>query len=357
MPDRSLTEVFRVLSMPQIEAPADQYAGDLRERLVSLFERARAIDLRRYEAASTPSDIDRLVELVSSVLEEARERVHDASDFFAQTGSRDGAAPLQLLKRDEDASLRSEPTTEQARHLCSGILLDLRLSANQLEPLQVAASAREDREEVLTATAACLHKIRKAATAVDRVLAQVDGHDPALTTTIELESSLRTRKEYVHYRRAVMGSGPPSSERLLDRLCRAAIAFMRMQAKSMYCDLRLSDRLELQAMHERVSAWVEAPQHDLEEGRRLWQDCAGLAELLKQINLRSDLIDHDKQLMGRLVPLLAAMDASRPLPDEIFDQAKRLLGRDDAVDSLILQVNTDVERWREGLARALSALR
>jgi hypothetical protein len=350
----------------------------LRESLLDLFERTRSVDLRHFEASSSREDLAELVAQVHEILCEGLETVRGISDQLAgeQTkkrksrsgaasqgsrgraasqGSRDGASTI--LRRDTDSLLLPGTLAKQTIHLCEGILLDLRDSGEQLLDALAPGGMDDDPEAVLIGAASCLNKVRQAASAIDRALAKVDGTEPRLQSKVEIRIALAARKEYARFRRGIHGSVSPSSENLPERLQATFVAFVRIRAKRIYLELRLGDRMELESMHQRVAAWLQGPEpRDLIEGRRLWQDCVGLAELLKEVNRRSELQDHDREAVAALLAALQALGSVERVPGSLILKAGVLLGRDDALDALVMNGNNVAQRWRSCLERIAASL-
>lgn len=332
----------------------------LRESLIRLFEETRAVDPRRLEGAADNQELGELVGHVQEVLARALETVEGVSDHLSGLAEQepDNTVPSpSILRRDTDSILVPGTLAGQAIHLCEGIALDLRVSSEQLGEASAGLAEGERSEGVLIAAAACLNKIRQAASAIDRALAKVEGTEATLYEAVEVRSALAARKEYARFRRAVLGAGPPAEAELAKRLQVTFVAFVRLRAKRIYLELRLGDRRELESMQQRVEAWLHRDEpRDLVEGRRLWQDCVGLAELLKDVNRRSELLDHDREAVMRLRSTLRALGSVRRIPSSLILQAGVLLGRDDQLDTLILDGDNDAESWRGCLERVSAAL-
>jgi hypothetical protein len=103
--------------------------------------------------------------------------------------------------------------------------------------------------------------------------------------------------------------------------------------RDVYVHLRISDRVQIRSLQERLIAWFLTPAQDLPAGVRLWQDISGFARLLLDVNKRQELVEHDRQARKEIHLRLAG-------GGEITLEARRFLdslfGMDEELDIQLL---------------------
>ncbi len=145
-----------------------------------------------------------------------------------------------------------------------------------------------------------------------------------------IEESLAIRREYSRFRDTVLGDGEPEAGGLETRLRRIERHLADLRGQKIYPCLRIDDRRQLRSLGKRIVAWQEGAQDSL-EGLRLWQDLSGFVRLLSQINWREELVEHDREILGRAEGLVNEMgggDSSKAVRGALSG----LLGRDRELD-------------------------
>jgi hypothetical protein len=107
--------------------------------------------------------------------------------------------------------------------------------------------------------------------------------------------------------------------------------------QDIFSAMRIGDRSRFRSLQERLVAWLGgADGHDSDSGLRLWQDIHSFTILLRGINLRSEIQEHDKELVATsLAELRTSLDSEQPPAPQLLRQLSHLSGRDDEIDALL----------------------
>jgi hypothetical protein len=199
-------------------------------------------------------------------------------------------------------------------------------------------------------------RVIKAISGVEQVLSEVE-EMPSVFEGLyqtELQRALATRAAYARFctglHQAVTGQGPGG---VLERVRFAGVEIARLMGRSIYEELRVEDRMQLRHLQTRLFEWLRED-GSLREGERLLADLSGFSSLLLQVNRRPELIEHDRELLGELLGLLA-----RPANDEsaVRGMLTVIRGRDAELDELIEQrAELGAELWCGPIRRVLRSL-
>jgi hypothetical protein len=147
----------------------------------------------------------------------------------------------------------------------------------------------------------------------------------------ELDSSLAVRRLYVAFRRSLRRPRDNTREGVLEALRYAAGGLATIAASPHYAAVRLSDRALLRRQRERLLDWAHAGK-PTQAGVQLLEDIFTCADLLRDINRRQELREHDRSLMRELVG-----DTTRAR-EEWLVKLERLAGLDDTLDALTAEL-------------------
>jgi len=289
-------------------------AAPLLERIVRLSLSAGAIDIASRETL----DGERLfAELVPVV----RELLADTLAFFEQV--------LDLYGGDEEL----EPREEEREEASGGHIADLaylgRLELRQKVASLTGLPATADSWRIIAAAGSCLRHAQKALAALEAAIAQTEGVRPVLNSNDDIAQSLAARKAYAGFRRQLRTVGQLPG--ISDRLQGAATCISQLFDLAVYRDLRISDRIQLRRLLERILRWG-GPDKQGEAGERLWQDLTACATLLAEISKRQELQEHDERTCQEIRRRLAS---TAELPPEVRTLLLSLAGRDDELDDRI----------------------
>jgi hypothetical protein len=173
-----------------------------------------------------------------------------------------------------------------------------------------------------------LHAVARAAPDAERLMG---AESLEQRRAAELESSLGVRRLYAQFRRNLRRPDGDGNDAVLTALRYAAGALAGLTASPHYSAVRVSDAALLRRQHERLLEWSRAGR-PRDSGLQLLEDISTSASLLRDINRRQELRDHDTELIRTL------------LADPSLDRAgwlaglDRLAGLDDALDRLAAQL-------------------
>jgi hypothetical protein len=234
-----------------------------------------------------------------------------------------------------------------ARTELKGTLQDLISSVDQEDFLRVASSCDSG-----------LRTLKRTLISVESAIYEYEGMDPPMRQWSDLEISLQTRRIYNDVRRSIVHVAKPSDGALADQLASVHDRLDRLRDLEIYPLLRFDDRVTMRELRRRLSSWVIQEPHDLLAGQRLWADLTGFAQLLKEINHRQELRQHDRaQLRRAYHQLFGRSTHPHEVHEDLLYQLDALYGLDDELDDLLLRrERVDLLRWREVLSRLLHRL-
>ena len=287
------------------------------EALERTARRFRAVDLRSFEEADPASVANVLVPRVEAL-------VNEAAKDLAELGAVEANA--NLLDLAAMARLELQGVGERLRQ------------AQGLDGPRLIAECGAAQRAVL----AVLSALRQATLPED---ARRSSHRSA-----GLARSLRMRAAYAKLRRELAAQTEPSLDTVRPALALLGARLSAFTASPEFCDARVGDRIELRALHDRVQQWL-GNDGDARTGLRLWQDVTSCAALLSRINLRVELVEHDRELVESAVRTLMREGAPELVPGGLRRRLVRLCGRDDALDALLASEMLQTAAWREPLMR------
>ncbi len=214
------------------------------------------------------------------------------------------------------------------------------LKDNEREMIQMLMSvARKDVEsgysliarELTGSTAAetleyALRRTRRALTAVLIELAKFAPQDdaPERLQQEDLEQGIRSRAAYARLARLVEEQDGP----LGDRFEIVGVQIEQLLSGVDGIELRLTDVASFEGLLDRIRDWQRSPSDT--PGEQLWSEVTSVCSLVRGINQREVLRNHDRALLTELMGCLEAegLDALR----ENWGRTKALLGLDRALD-------------------------
>lgn len=317
----------------------------LQHRLVHLVGRARAVDLRSFERGTLRDVLDELVPETASLLEEAAGLLGDILDRY------------DVPAAEDEIELGENPTPPSpAEALCDVAFLARSEMRRKLDELR-RHSREKDFAHLISLCAGGLRRISKTASAVDAALCDCEGMVQRLTFQTELLASLEIRRAYAKFSSAVRDSPPPTPQTVRNGLQRAGTAIARLLGRDVSRNMRYADRLELRGLQERMLTWCNDPASEPVEGQRLWQDVAGFAELIHEVNRRSELVEHDGEVATHTWKrLFAAEESPETVPDDLRGPLTALFGRRQEIDRLIVFQCWNADAWRAPMTALLTEL-
>lgn len=323
---------------------------DLADALADAVWRAEEVDMRAFEERPREALQDELLPAVRSVTSEglnALERVLRAYEDLVEGEVEDDGSDNFYVEIDR--VLHDDGPGSHVADLAFMAHLEL---TDRVEVL-ARADPSWDRWRLLGECDSCLRRLRKAASAVERAIALDAGLAPRLEYLTETSLGRVIRAYYARFRREVAGDGPPGDERVHERLLSAAASIAKLIGRDFYGDLRVSDRAGLRGLQERLRRWLQGEDgFDPLAGRRIWQDLNSFASLLAQVNRRTELVEHDREIVASTLRELEGDESPGELPQQLLVYLERLRGLSDRLDALLTEpVTRERGPWLRELRR------
>lgn len=318
-----------------------------------LAQRARVVDLRSFEEGTAERLADQLTPEVESLLGDGISLLGELLDRYeTPSADLDGSGSHEFYHQAD--RIMARPRSER---LCDVAFLARNEMRIKLEQLRNGSHA-DFFTSLVTLCSSSLRRVSKTAAAVENALCECEGMTPRLSFVTELLASLEVRRAYAKFRSAVLDPPTPTPQTLRACLQGAGAAIARLLGRDVYRDMRFADRAELRRLQERMLGWLNDPGAGPAAGQRLWQDLAGFAELLNEINRRSELVEHDREVAERAFRLLFEADeAPAAVPKELRAPLTALFGRSGEIDQMISDQSwDDAEAWGAPLQVLLEKL-
>lgn len=198
----------------------------------------------------------------------------------------------------------------------------------------VSLQTDSEPDDVLATMAKARHRTVSSLVAVEEALCRREGLPSRLAPLAdgELNRSLALRAAWAEFRGAVRAGGTPDESMLPAQLITAARLLQKLGEGPERRSLRIHDRGHVRGLLDRIERWIGGEDGwSAESGARLWADLTAFAELLGQINNRSELRGHDRKVATELLLVLPSVGPSA----EALDALRSLRGRDEALDALL----------------------
>lgn len=297
--------------------------------------------------------IDRIRKLITDTADLARrimdfyeeEEEPEPEELESEIDSDDTAALIRIGERIS-AELASREIADLA-FVCRGQLLEI---------LEAFDSAIERQEIWLVASNADtgLRRAMKGLITLEAAIREAEGLAPVDRYWFDLGDSLEIRRLYGQFRRLILRRQPQNPAELKMHLKSAATRIAILRDMKIYPLLRIDDRREIRNLQKRILAWL-AGEGDASEdaGRRLWSDLVSFARLLVQVNNREELREHDRRVVAQLYHrLFIVAEPPERLTPDLLEDLETLLGRDDELDQIILEITQHpIEDLRAPLVR------
>lgn len=309
----------------------ESFAATIGTSIYAVFVDSQRVGIRRYEDGGSTEVAQRLTPEVQSLLTRCCELLQSLVDRYeSKSGSsEEPGGELELLDDDNlFALVPSIPRSPEA------VLADVAFMANaELVQHQQRLSthhAGRDVQEMISDCGSALRGIKKSLYAVEPLLCEVERIPPLLPS--HLETSLTVRR---HYRKLWTFASQVSEvtpETVRAALRGAGTRISILAGSEVYSLLREDDRFYIRELQVRVLEWLRTGT-DHQSAIRIWQDFALFVEILRQVNLREELVRHDREMVARAIELLSEQG------EQAFEEATRILkpalGVDDGLDQAL----------------------
>lgn len=336
------------------------HLAELLNEITATVEVTRALDLRPYENAEPSRVRDELSPQIESLLDHSIELLDELVGVAEDLGIRRSDQAAESVSTTDSVFLRSIDelmTGEGGRQLEDLVFLARFELVGRRERLRSEAQS-ERSDDLLSLCDACRRKILKTLTAVENALCTAANLKPGLDYRTELNMSLQIRRVISRCRRRLFAADETTPENVEARLLTAATVIAWLNGHEIYPDLRLTDRLELRGFQQRLIAWKTQDATDRRAGLRLWQDLEVFCSILRKVNHRTELMDHDLRLALEADQVLfGGHTPPARVPLDLLERLGRLFGRDDAVDKLLSSDEaSDAAAWAKPLEYLIETL-
>jgi hypothetical protein len=241
---------------------------------------------------------------------------------------------LQLICEEHGEALVARPGEWAATAGIGHLGVAARIELQQVGDWLRRRQALERLGDTQASCHKALRRLRRALVAVARPLASRLGR-PTPSVLVcdegELESGVVVRRVYAEFRQALTRLDRTPGLETHDKLCRATSAIEVLLAGEAFTEARLADKLVLWRFRERIQCWRATGQAPT-SARALYDDLAAIAQLLRRINLRESLRQHDLRALRRLSEWAPRQPSAE---QELRELARVLLGLDDDFDAAL----------------------
>lgn len=336
-------------------------AHEMQRTMVGLAERAGEIDIRRFEEGQSATAIGELHPAVTHLLDES---LSFADKLLAAYDTMDDRPPSAPPPPDSElAPDRPEQLGEfffdidqmvseaQAPNRVADIAFMVATELRQKRQALAALHEGMDCWEIVAQCGSACRRIRKSLTALELVLCETEGLEPALGFSSELTTSLEIRRRYAELREAILAGGDPTESSLVRRLRAVGTQIAMLVGRDVYTSLRVHDRIQIRRLQARILEWLRGGDGaDPREGLRLWQDLIGFAGMLAQVSRRQELVEHDTALVDEALAILSGPSIAE-VPETLLARLETLRGLDDESDKLLRRQTRQADPWRDALQR------
>lgn len=312
------------------ERIADSWDGAaVLDAIVKLFTETQQLGIRRFEEQGAAELVARLTPTVRHLLDRACEILgmmlaHFESedvDLDAALGRAEGIHELEILPLHT-----VRPPGAAIGDLAFMAIAELRQHHNRL----LGHRAAQDAQEIISDCGSALRAIKKSLYAIEPLLCEVEQRPRLLPP--RLDTSLQVRRQYhkLWSFASTTGHVDPSTARAALRGAGTRIAML--SGNEVFNLLREDDRFRIRELQSRILEWLRDGDDEV-IATRLWQDFALFVEMLRQVNLREELIEHDREVLREAVAALTAR-GEVAVPD-VCQALASVIGLDDALDALV----------------------
>lgn len=302
-----------------------EYGAAVSQTIIELFSDTEQISTRCREE-------DGAAELVVCLTRPVLQLLQRACDVMGDLLARYELAEGELLNEGfpehEVVPIRAAPRPPGAAigDLAFMAIGELRQHQHRLQAHRPAQEAHE----IISDCGSALRAIRKSLYALEPLLGEVEQTPRMLPP--RLETSLQVRRQYhkLWSFAAATAAVVPTTARAALRSAGTRIAILN--GSPVYSQLREDDRFRIRELQSRILQWLRDGNDQL-VATRLWQDFALFVEMLRQINLREELIEHDREVLRAAAAALRGRgeDALR----EVCEALTAVTGLDDALEALL----------------------
>jgi hypothetical protein len=273
----------------------------LPEAVYALFAESQRVSLRRAGRARDAQERRAFLDTLRELLGRASVLLQEASSFGG--GHASGG---EVLRRAADELQQQQRALDQ-------------LGA-ELGPAELHRTG-----------GAVLRGVQRALYGLERALVERDGGSTFLPSY--LEAALQVRRYYRELWRFATLIGEVGPRSVHKALRGAGTRIAVLAGCEVFRMLREDDRRTAEELQQRILSWLRA-EVDVDAGVALWRDYVAFAEALRSVNLREELVAHDRAVLARASAVLGDRGDDAIL--EVSQALAPVLGIDDALDETII---------------------
>lgn len=300
--------------------------------IVAAFQLASTLNIISYLRSEHAERLER--EVAGPLREAIADTIAKLQHLEAELDRHGMHSAWDILERTLDASpaidrVVNDELWQHVTDVCFAARGELRRVERTM---RIGGITHDDR---LVACERAHRKLRRALAAVLGALGRArDRTFPVLAeVTAEAETAAAIRRMYTRFRRSLPSCNPGDPASVRRALRYSAVSLAVMFGDSDFADVRTHDRALILQLQSRILRWARTGGSE-GDGIQLHRDIVTAADLLRSINLRQELAEHDRCMLRTASTALADDDPAAAITAAL-PALRALHGRDDALDDLV----------------------
>lgn len=311
-----------------VGASLESFAATIGETIFALFADSQRVGIRRYEDGGAAEISQRLTPTVIELLQRGCDVLASVAKHYESPAE----SPEPEHDLDEDIFAPRPSAARSPTALVGDIAFmasaELRQHLGRLQQHRPTS----DVQEMISDCGSALRAIQKSLYAIEPRICELEKLGRFLPS--HLETSLQVRRHYRKLWHFAAMTGDATPETVRSALRGAGTRISILAGSDVYSFLREDDRFYIRELQLRVLEWLRDERSDASAGIRIWQDFALFVEILRQVNLREELVGHDHEIMVAAAEELAAR--GEDAVPEAIRMLRAVLGVDDGLDDVVL---------------------
>lgn len=304
----------------------DTFAATIGETIFTLFADSQRVGIRRYEDGGSAEIANRLTPLVMELLDRGCAVLTTVAEHY------EPSAETSIDQELGDDLFTPVPSVMKSPVAIAGDIAFM-AKAELRSHYQRLKLHRPDHDvqEMISECGSALRAIQKSLYAIEPRLCELEKIPRFLPS--HLATSLQVRRHYRKLWHFAVVVGDVTTETVRAALRGAGTRISILAGSEVYSLLREDDRFYIRELQLRILDWLRDG-IDAGAAVRIWQDFALFVEILRQVNLREELVTHDHDAIFQAADELMAR-GEEAVP-EVVKMLRPVLGIDDALDEVIL---------------------
>lgn len=304
----------------------DPFATTIGETIFTLFADSQRVGIRRYEDGGSAEIAQRLTPTVIDLLERGQVILSQIAARYEPAEAAPSPEPS-----DEDLFSPVPAVTRSPTALAADIAFMAQAELRHHQQRLALHRPQGDVQEMISECGSALRAILKSLYAIEPRLCELEKIPRFLPS--HLATSLQVRRHYRKLWHFATITGDVTGETVRAALRGAGTRISILAGSEVYSLLREDDRFYIRELQLRILDWLRVGT-DHNAAVRIWQDFALFVEILRQVNLREELVVHDRDVIYAAADeLIGRGDEALP---EVTRKLRSVLGIDDALDEIIL---------------------